>query len=147
LYSYVGGGVAVGVVWHDPGVIQREVWAGTVIVAVSVAFSIFSLYSTAVKRGWLRGVKRYVVLLGGWTVLFTIQLSYLSSHYIIVYGVLYNETTSSFSYTTVENPMWFPVLAVTVSTAVVAIGSFLIGLIYDYYSKMARSIRRVYIEA
>ena len=137
----------MGVVWHDPGVIQREVWAGTVIVAVSVAFSIFSLYSTAVKRGWLRGVKRYVVLLGGWIVLFTIQLSYLSSHYIVIYGVLYNETTSSFSYAVVENPMWFPVLVVTVSTAVVAIGSFLIGLIYDYYSKMARSIRRVYIEA
>ena len=137
----------MGVVWHDPGVIQREIWVGTVIVAVSVAFSIFSLYSTAVKRGWLRGVKRYVVLLGGWILLLTFQLSYLSSHYVVVYGVLYNETTSSFSYAVVENPMWFPVLVVTVSTAVVAIGSFLIGLIYDYYSKMARSIRRVYIEA
>jgi hypothetical protein len=137
----------MGVVWHDPGVIQGEIWVGTVIVAVSVAFSIFSLYSTAVKRGWLRGVKRYVVLLGGWILLLTFQLSYLSSRYVVVYGVLYDEATSSFSYATVENPMWLPVLAVTVSTAVVTIGSFLIGLIYDYYSKMAWSIRRVYIEA
>ncbi len=131
------------VVWHDPGVVQREALIGTFIIVVSVVFTLFSLYMLLVKRR-LRGYGKFIVALGGWIVLFTVQLAYISTCGVIVYGVYYDEVSGEYSYSVVQNPMIMPVIAVTIATAFVVISSVLIAHIYEVYGKI---LRRIYIES
>ena len=129
--------VESGVVWHDPSAIQRAVWKGTLIIAVSVAFMLFSLYSIAVRGGWLARY-RMLAVLGGWVILLMVQMAYVASSSTIVYGVYYNATSNSYIYYTAPNPAAVPVVGVIFVTAVVAIASFLIAYVRDQAVRMGR---------
>jgi multisubunit Na+/H+ antiporter MnhC subunit len=131
------------VVWHDPTLIQREVWIGTGIIVASMVFTILSLYSLVIKR-WLRGYSKFVVILGGWLALFAVQLTYISAHSVIVYGVYYNETSGEYVYATAPNPMAIPVAVVMVATAIVVIASVLVVHNYEVYRRIIR--RAYYVE-
>jgi hypothetical protein len=135
----------VPVVWHDPGVIQRDVWLGTAIIIASVAFTLFVFYAVLVRRR-LRGYARLLVCLGGWLVLFAVQLAYVSAHGAIVYGVYYNEATGEYEYAVAQNPMMAPVIAVTVATALVVISSVLVAHLYEVYGRVARRVYYVEVE-
>jgi len=124
----------MGVVWHDPTVIQNEVWTGTAVIAASLSFSLFALYSTLIRR-WLRGYLKFVVVIGGWLVLFAVQLAYIASRGTIVYGVFYDEVTGEVSYAVAENPMVLPVAFTAVATAVVSVMSALISHLYEVYAR------------
>jgi hypothetical protein len=127
------------VVWHDPNVVQREVWVGTVIIVVSIVFMLFSLYALLVKRR-LRGYLKFIVVLGGWIVLFAVQLAYISTHSVIVYGVYYNETDATYVYAVAQNPIIIPVATVTIATAIVVIASILVSHLYEVYGRIWRRI-------
>lgn len=127
------------VVWHDPNVVQREVWVGTVIIVVSIVFMLFSLYALLVRRR-LRGYLKFIVVLGGWIVLFAVQLAYISTHSVVVYGVYYNETDVTYVYAVAQNPMVIPVATVTIATAIVVIASILVSHLYEVYGRMWRRI-------
>jgi hypothetical protein len=131
------------VVWHDPTLIQREVWVGTGIIVASMVFTIFSLYSLVIKR-WLRGYSKFVVILGSWLALFAVQLTYISAHSVVVYGVYYNETSGEYVYATAPNPMAIPVVAIMVATAIAVIASVLVAHNYEIYRRIIR--RAYYIE-
>jgi len=127
------------IVWHDPTAIQREVLLGTVVIVVSLVFSIFSIYST-VYRTRFRGYRKFVVLLGGWVVLFAFQLAYLASRATIIYGVAFNVTSGEIVYATTGNPMALPVAAVTILTAVTVIASLLIAHTREQYGRLTRLV-------
>jgi multisubunit Na+/H+ antiporter MnhC subunit len=131
------------VVWHDPTLIQREVWIGTGIIVTSMVFTIFSLYSLVIKR-WLRGYSKFVVILGGWLVLFAVQFAYLAAHSVVIYGVYYNETSGEYVYATTPNPMAIPVVAVMVATAIAVIASVIVVHNYEVYRRIIR--RAYYVE-
>jgi uncharacterized membrane protein len=136
----------VQVIWNDPNLIKQEVWYGSLTIAVSVLYMFFVFYVSFFpprRPGFLAGVKRFPALLIGWLVLFIMQLSYIASRGVIVYGVAYNETSMSYEYLTAENPMMAPVIGITVVVAIIVIGVVLIAYSSEQFG---RATRRVYVE-
>ena len=123
--------------WHDPSLLERVVWAGTAVIAISIVFCLFALYSTMVRTGWVAR-HRMLVILGGWVLVFMIQLAYIATNPVVVYGVFYNVTSRGFEYSTTPNPVLTPVIGVTLSTGVVTIASFLTGYLRDQVVRMRR---------
>jgi len=136
----------VQVVWNDPNLIKQEVLYGSLVIAASVLYMFFAFYVSFFpprRPGFLTGVKRFPALLTGWIVLFIMQLSYIVSRGVIVYGVAFNEASMSYEYLTADNPMATPVLGITVVVAIVVIGTVLIAYSTEQYG---RAVRRVYVE-
>ena len=123
--------------WHDPSLLERVVWVGTAVIAISIVFSLFALYSTMVRTGWVAR-HRMLVILGGWALVFTIQLAYIATNPVVVYGVFYNVTSRGFEYSTTPNPVLTPVIGVTLATGVVTVASFLTGYLRDQVVRMRR---------
>ena len=134
------------VIWNDPNIIKQEVWLGSLVILFSVLYMFFAFYVSFFPPGrpsFLRGVKRFPVLIMGWILLFIIQLSYIASRGVIIYGVAFNETSMSYVYLTAENPMIAPVMGVTVVVAIAVLGVVLVAYSTEQFR---RAIRRVYIE-
>jgi len=134
------------VIWNDPNIIKQEVWLGSLVIVFSVLYMFFAFYVSFFppsKPGFLRGVKRFPVLIMGWIVLFVVQLSYIASRGVIVYGVAFDETSMSYVYLTAENPMMAPVVGVTVLVAIAVLGVVLLAYSMEQYRRI---VRRVYIE-
>ncbi len=134
------------VVWHDPNIVQREVWIGTAIIVASIAFTLFALYALLIRR-MIRGYLKFIVVFGGWIALFAVQLAYLSAHSVIVYGVYYNETDGRYLYSVTQNPVALPVAAVTIATAIVVNASLLVSHLYEVYGEIYRRVYRIYYSA
>jgi hypothetical protein len=134
------------VIWNDPNIIKQEVWLGSLVILFSTLYMFFAFYVSFFppsRPSFLRGVKRFPVLIMGWILLFMIQLSYIASRGVIIYGVAFNETSMSYVYLTAENPMMAPVIGVTVVVAIAVLGVVLVAYSTEQYG---RAIRRVYVE-
>lgn len=134
------------VIWNDPNIIKQEVWLGSLVIVFSVLYMFFAFYVSFFppsRPSFLVGVKRFPVLIMGWIVLFIVQLSYITSRGVIIYGVAYNETSMSYVYLTADNPMIAPVTGVTVVTAIAVLGAVLVAYSTEQYG---RAIRRIYVE-
>jgi len=134
------------VIWNDPNIIKQEVWLGSLVILFSALYMFFAFYVSFFppsRPSFLRGVKRFPVLIMGWILLFMIQLSYIASRGVIIYGVAFNETSMSYVYLTAENPMMAPVIGVTVVVAIAVLGVVLVAYSTEQYG---RAIRRVYVE-
>ena len=134
------------VVWNDPNIIKQEVWLGSLVIVFSVLYMFFAFYVSFFppsRPSFLRGVKRIPVLIMGWIVLFIVQLSYITSRGVIIYGVAYNETSMSYVYLTADNPMMAPVIGVSVVVAIAVLGVVLVAYSTEQYR---RAIRRIYVE-
>lgn len=131
------------VVWHDPNMVRTEVMYGTLLIIASIAYIIFAIFFA--ER--LKRTVRWVLTLGVLIVLLAIQLAYLSSSSVIIYGVFFNETTGAYQYSTMKNPIAEGVVASTIITFIVG------GVMTAYYifeesaEKLGKTSRRVYIEA
>jgi len=131
------------VVWHDPNIIRSEVLYGTILIIASIAYIIFAVFFA----GKLRRRVRWIFTLGAMIILLAIQLAYLSSSSVIVYGVYYDETTRTFQYSTMNNPT-------VISVSASAIMTLLIGGVTTIYYILEESVeslgkiprRKVYYE-
>jgi glucan phosphoethanolaminetransferase (alkaline phosphatase superfamily) len=116
---------------------------GTLLIIASIAYIIFAIFFA--ER--LKRTVRWVLTLGVLIVLLAIQLAYLSSSSVIIYGVFFNETTGAYQYSTMKNPIAEGVVASTIITFIVG------GVMTAYYifeesaEKLGKTSRRVYIEA
>jgi hypothetical protein len=134
------------VVWNDPNIIKQEVWLGSLVIVFSVLYMFFAFYVSFFppsRPSFLAGVKRFPVLIMGWIVLFIVQLSYITSRGVIIYGVAFDETSMSYVYLTADNPMMAPVIGVTVVVAIAVLGVVLVAYSTEQYR---RAIRRIYVE-
>ena len=124
--------------WSNPSVIQTEVFFGSLIIIVSIAYMVFttivSFYPP--RSGLLSGLKRFIVVIAGWIIVFVMQLAYISSRGVLVYGVVYNSTTGDFTYLTARNPMEVPVTAVMFVTAMYVLGLILIVYSMEQYKRV-----------
>ena len=129
-------------VWSDPTAGERIAWIGTWIIAASIVYIILSLLVlfTPIKK--MRGETRFILVIAGWILLFTVQLSYLTLNPIIVYAVIYDEASGSIKYLTRENPMAVPVSAMTIATALIVWSA----VIASYIIHHARELRRLFLE-
>ena len=131
------------VVWHDPNLVRTEIMYGTLLIIASIVYIMFAIFFA----GRLRRTVRWVLTLGVMIALLAIQLAYLSSSSVIIYGVFFNETTGAYQYSTMKNPIAEGVVASTIITFIVG------GVMTAYYifeesaERLGRSSRRVYIEA
>jgi glucan phosphoethanolaminetransferase (alkaline phosphatase superfamily) len=111
------------VVWHDPNIIRSEVLYGTMLIIASIAYIIFAVFFA----GKLRRRVRWILTLGAMIILLAVQLAYLSSSSVIVYGVYYDEITRTFQYSTMNNPAANAVLASAIMTLLIG------GVLTAYY--------------
>ena len=131
------------VVWHDPNIIRSEVIHGTMLIIASIAYIMFAVFFA----GKLRRRVRWILVLGAMIILLAVQLAYLSSSSVIVYGVYFDETTKTYQYSTMSNPVANGVVASAVMT-------LLIGGVMTAYYILEESVeslgriprRRVYVE-
>jgi glucan phosphoethanolaminetransferase (alkaline phosphatase superfamily) len=131
------------VVWHDPNIIRTEVIHGTMLVIASIAYIMFAVFFA----GKLRRRVRWILVLGAMIILLAVQLAYLSSSSIIVYGVYYDEITRTFQYSTVNNPVANAVMASAIMTLLIG-GAMTAYYILEESTESLGRIprRRVYYE-
>lgn len=131
------------VVWHDPNIIRSEVLYGTILIIASIAYIIFAVFFA----GKLRRRVRWIFTLGAMIILLAIQLAYLSSSSVIVYGVYYDETTRTFQYSTMNNPAANAVLASAIMTLLIGGAMTAYYILEESVESLGRIPRRkVYYE-
>lgn len=131
------------VVWHDPNIIRSEVLYGTVLVIASIAYIMFAVFFA----GKLRRRVRWILTLGAMIILLAVQLAYLSSSSVIVYGVYFDEVTRTFQYSTMNNPAANAVMASAIMTLIIG-GAMTAYYIFEESTESLGRIprRRVYYE-
>ena len=131
------------VVWHDPNIIRSEVLYGTMLVIASIAYIMFAAFFA----GKLRRRVRWILTLGAMIILLAVELAYLSSSSVIVYGVYYDEITRTFQYSTMNNPAANAVMASAIMTLIIG-GAMTAYYIFEESVESLGRIprRRVYYE-
>jgi hypothetical protein len=131
------------VVWHDPNIIRAEVLYGTALIIASIAYIIFAVFFA----GKIRRRVRWILTLGAMIILLAVQLAYLSSSSVIIYGVYYNETTGTFQYSTMNNPAANAVLASAIMTLLIGGAMTAYYILEESMESIGRILRRkVYYE-
>lgn len=131
------------VVWYDPGLIRVEVFYGTLIIIASVIYIVFALFFSNRFRGAVRWILPLTLLV----ILLSVQLFYVSSSSIVIYGVVFDEQSGTFQTYTATNPIVMGVVVMSIATLVIG------GAVTGYYvlegsiARLPGRRRKVYIEA
>jgi len=123
--------------------VRMEVMYGTLLIIASIAYIIFAIFFA----GRLRRTVRWVLTLGVMIVLLAIQLAYLSSSSVIIYGVFFNETTGTYQYSTMKNPVAEGVVASAIITFIIGGAMTAYYIFEESAERLGKASRRVYVEA